>query len=173
MNAARLQQRFHLLLRLEDDVHVAFGLCRVLLLARPLDADLAERFEDLHQRLLADVPGNAAEEDFRRVRDEAVRARRQNSAPCAAGVVQRGRRAMVLGSVVQSGTSVAVRLSPAVHLLCLSLSLIEAVQQLLLQNLLDRRGVQLLLELLLLLLEQLECLERLQLLHLSRRILIS
>jgi hypothetical protein len=55
---------------------------------------------------------------------------------------------MILCSVIQSGVAVGVRLAPV---LLQMLRLVEAIQELLLENLLNGRGIELLLKLLLLL----------------------
>lgn len=70
--------------------------------------DRAEWLEDLYQRLLADVPRNAAQEHLRRIVDHFVDARLQEAAPGARGVVQGGRRPMETGRPVQVDVAGAV-----------------------------------------------------------------
>lgn len=56
--------------------------------------DRAERLEDLHQRLLTDVPRHAAEKDFRRVSHQSMGPWRKHAAPCTGCIVMSCKQAV-------------------------------------------------------------------------------
>lgn len=143
LHRAGLQQSFHLLLRLENDVHIALWLSCVVLFARPFNANLSEWLEDLHQSLFADVPRDATEKDFRRIRDELVRPARQHATPCAACVTKWCRWAVELCRLIQQNALLWWSLHVLLHLLNL-------IEDLLREELLNWHQIELMVQLLLL-----------------------
>lgn len=107
--SARLQQGLHVLLVVEDYVHVALGRVGHVVLAGPLDFDRAELLESVRERCLGDVPRNATQEDFARVSRVLVRARRQVTAPRTGGIAQRGRVSVHAGGSLQIAVIVGGR----------------------------------------------------------------
>lgn len=63
---------------------------RIVLICNQMRFNLlnwSKLFENLYQRLFADVPWNTTQEHFRRIVDDFVEAWLQKSAPCASGII--------------------------------------------------------------------------------------
>jgi len=122
---AHVQQVFDTLVTFKHDVQVALTLeirvrMSVLLAFRPLNANLAERFERFDQALVGYVPWHTTEKYFGRV-DRSLRfAFRQLARPCATRLGVNGRSSMHVRPILDvafegQSTGVRTRLSPGAH----------------------------------------------------------
>lgn len=99
--SGRLQQGLHVLFRFEQYVDVTFGRIRRVLFTRPFDLNRSERFESVHEGRFRDVPWNAAQKYFARVRGIPVQFHGQLSAPRTRRIEESGGRAVHSGGSIE------------------------------------------------------------------------